>query len=401
MTARRVLISTISARNGGVPVMVNLAVDVLRQLGAEPVIAYYEPYSLNPSLSVPSFALGTRRPAAVAAEPMLNCETHAIGAWLPELEFTTYRLHRHWQAVIESCSAHVAVSGNILAALPLAMSGVPYLAWIASDWHGDRVDRVRQFGAARRLLDAALVRPVTRRSERRLLRTGQVVALSRYTAQRLASLAAPVNTPAVPVCPIGIDTALFLPAPARVEPGHIVFSGRSADPRKNIDLLLAALRVLASQGTQVRLTIVGGGANSDIAARLQRFGVHNLVRYVPHLNRTELVPLLSSADVFALPSHQEGLCIAALEAMACGAPVVSTRCGGPEEFVLPGVNGELVDFDADAMALALEAIVTDRARHTRYSAAARDCVQANYSMDFAQAQLRRELLRVFPALASA
>ena len=54
--------------------------------------------------------------------------------------------------------------------------------------------------------------------------------------------------------------------------------------------------------------------------------------------------------MFVIPSHQEGLCIAALEAMACGCPVVSTRCGGPEEFVVEGRTGYLVPASPEAMA---------------------------------------------------
>ena len=50
MTAPRVLIATIAARTGGVPAMVRFAVGVLREMGCTPVIAYYEPYSVNPKL---------------------------------------------------------------------------------------------------------------------------------------------------------------------------------------------------------------------------------------------------------------------------------------------------------------------------------------------------------------
>lgn len=400
MTTPRVLVTTISARTGGVPVMVRFANRVLRELGAEPVIAYYEPYSMSPALSVPAFALGRRRPGAALAEPFDGCETHAIGAWLPELEFTTYRLHRHWRDVIASCSAHIAVSGNVLAALPLAMSNVPYLAWIASDWHGDRVDRVRGFSLPRRVLDTALVRPVMTRLERKLLCGGRALALSDFTSRRIAGV---TGRPEPAVCPTPVDTALFRPplSDESVEVGHIVFSGRVDDPRKNLDLLLEAVATLRGHGHAARLTICGGSLSSRLNASLDRLTLLEAVTVLPYLSHVDLAELLMTADVFALPSHQEGLCIAALEAMACGVPVVATRCGGPQEFVKPGVNGELVGFSADEMAEAIRRVVEDRSLRARYSRSARETVETRYSEPVATKVFRRELQHLSAALFAA
>jgi glycosyltransferase involved in cell wall biosynthesis len=61
--------------------------------------------------------------------------------------------------------------------------------------------------------------------------------------------------------------------------------------------------------------------------------------------------LYQEAKCFVLPSYEEGFGMVILEAMACGIPVVSTRCGGPNDIVLDGENGYLVDIgDVNAMA---------------------------------------------------
>ena len=53
----------------------------------------------------------------------------------------------------------------------------------------------------------------------------------------------------------------------------------------------------------------------------------------------EVVPLLSVADLFLLPSEQESFGLAALEAMACQVPVVASRVGGLPEVIDDGVTG--------------------------------------------------------------
>lgn len=380
---QRVLISTIAARSGGVPVMTGFAVTTLRSMGYEPVIAYYEPYSQSPQLSVPTLALGRRRPGAVAGEPMFDCETHAMGAWLPELEFTTYGLTPQWRALIESCSHHVAVSGNVLAARPLVLAGKKPLAWIATDWHGDRVNRVQTFGALRRVFDRCFVDPLTSRAERQLLRAVYPLALSRHTAKQLELIS---GQPVLSICPTPIDTSMFVPDANAVQPGHIVFSGRLDDPRKNVDLLVAAVVTLHRRGLPVRATLMGGGKKENLLERLKNEGERSLFNVLSYAQKRDLVHVLRQADVFAVPSHQEGLCISALEAMACGAPVVSTRCGGPEEFVIPGETGDLVGFASNEMASAIERIVRDRTKRVALSQQAIELVRERYSNDYATAQ---------------
>lgn len=376
----RVLVSTIAARSGGVPVMTGFAVETLRGMGFEPVIAYYEPYSQSPQLSVPTLALGRRRPGTVAGEPMFGCETHAMGAWLPEFEFTTYGLTPQWRKLIDSCAHHIAVSGNVLAARPLVLAGKKPLAWIATDWHGDRVNRVQTFSPLRRVFDRAFVDPLTSRVERVLLRAVHPLALSRHTAKQLESVS---GEPVSSICPTPIDTDVFVPDPSAVEPGHIVFSGRLDDPRKNVGLFVDAVVALYRRGLSVRATLMGGGTKEKLLEGLTDEGEISLFTVITFAEKQDLVRILQSADVFAVPSHQEGLCISALEAMACGAPVVSTRCGGPEEFVIPGETGDLVGFESNEIADAIERIVRDRMQRDAQSHRSISLVRERYSNEFA------------------
>ena len=78
-------------------------------------------------------------------------------------------------------------------------------------------------------------------------------------------------------------------------------------------------------------------------ALARSLGVRDDVQFLGE--QDQVVPLLSAADVFLLPSSQESFGLAALEAMACEVPVVASRIGGLPEVVEDGVTGFLHDPD--------------------------------------------------------
>jgi glycosyltransferase involved in cell wall biosynthesis len=75
------------------------------------------------------------------------------------------------------------------------------------------------------------------------------------------------------------------------------------------------------------------------------------IQWSPGLPHPQLAARLQSADLFILPSLEEGLARTALEAMACGLPVIVTPNTGANDFVQSGVSGEIVPLrDPDAIA---------------------------------------------------
>jgi asparagine synthase (glutamine-hydrolysing) len=390
----RVLVSTLPPWAGGVRTMTQFVLDRLEEGGFQPVLAYYLPYSVDPALSVPAFALGRRKVRERQFRDEAGMEIHEIGTWLPELEFMHYQPTTLWKEVVTSCRFHVAVSGNCLAALPYARLRIPFLNWVATPWRDDRRQREASFNPARRVLDSGLVRPVTTRFERFVLRSGTLLALSEYTRHRLDLIA---GRPAVvDVMPNPIEQALFRPAPARVVPWRIGFTGRLNDPRKNIGLLLEAVALCLQRGRPVTAILIGGELLPRDRETLDRLGLQGNVEVHAHVQRDALPVLLQTLDAYVLPSTQEGLCIAALEAMACGCPVVSTRCGGPEEFVRDGETGYLIGFDAREMADAVEKVVADRAIRSALSEGAQRMVAARYSLQSAMSTFWRAFEKAFP-----
>jgi glycosyltransferase involved in cell wall biosynthesis len=396
MTRPRALISTIEPIDGGVPTMTRCLAGMLEELGIEPVFAWYEPWSRRPDLSVPlpSLLRGCH-PGERICSAYGEHEAHGLGAWLPELEFTHYLPRRSWRELIASCRWHLAVTGNPLCAVPYARLGLPFLAWVATPWAADRSDRVRTFSRPRRLLDRGLNAPVLRRLERSVLRApgARILALSAYTAAELEAIAGR-QMDGILLMPV--NTQCYRPEPSRRRPWRLGFCGRWLDPRKDIDLLLRATSLLAQRGHPVELVLAGENDPEPLRARWQDLGLGGRVHTHPHLGPEALATVLQGLDLFVIPSHQEGLCIAALEAMACGVPVVSTRCGGPQTYVLPDRTGLLVERDAEDLAAAVVAIAEDRARRDSMGAAALDWVRQNATPEAARSLVCRHLQALAP-----
>jgi glycosyltransferase involved in cell wall biosynthesis len=95
-----------------------------------------------------------------------------------------------------------------------------------------------------------------------------------------------------------------------------------------------------------------------------------------------VLPLLSSADVFLLPSAQESFGLAALEAMACEVPVVASHVGGLPEVIEDGVSGFLhPPDDLDGMARSVVNLLIDPDLHQRVAAAAASRVRELFCVD--------------------
>jgi N-acetyl-alpha-D-glucosaminyl L-malate synthase BshA len=117
--------------------------------------------------------------------------------------------------------------------------------------------------------------------------------------------------------------------------------------------------------------MVGDGPDVAEATRLARaLGVGEDVEFLGE--QDQVVPLLSAADVFLLPSVQESFGLAALEAMSCEVPVVASSVGGLPEVVEDGVSGFLRDpDDLEGMAASALRLLTDEALHRRVAEAGR------------------------------
>ena len=121
---------------------------------------------------------------------------------------------------------------------------------------------------------------------------------------------------------------------------HLVFAGQLGS-RKGVDVLLDSLAMLDADTPNWRATLAGGGDAGPFQRQAEAAGIAHKVTLPGWLGEEDVGRLMSSADIFVLPSRAENQPIAILEAMARGLPVVSTTVGAIPEQVEDGVSGLL------------------------------------------------------------
>lgn len=119
---------------------------------------------------------------------------------------------------------------------------------------------------------------------------------------------------------------------------------------KGHDTLLEALSLLRSRGLDVKLDFVGDGSLIENYRRMAiQLNIHNHVKFHGLKSAgTEVWDILDCSDIFVLPSRQEGLPRALIEAMARGLPCLGTSVGGVPELL----KSEYMISPGDALGLA-------------------------------------------------
>jgi colanic acid/amylovoran biosynthesis glycosyltransferase len=194
---------------------------------------------------------------------------------------------------------------------------------------------------------------------------------------------------------MSVDTDRFSPPQLpRTNDGslRILDVGRLV-PEKGAPVLLDAVAQLAGRGVEVELRLVGGGElEAQLGAEIERRGLKDRVVLVGPVGQDEILAQYHWADVFCLPSFQEGLPVVLMEAMATELPVVTTPINGIPELVKDGCNGPLVaPGRADLLADALAELAMDPERRRHLGEQARRDVVAGFALDACAAAQQRFL----------
>jgi glycosyltransferase involved in cell wall biosynthesis len=217
-------------------------------------------------------------------------------------------------------------------------------------------------------------RRMVQRVEEEYALADRIRVSSAWAKQSMISRGVPADK--ISVIPQVIDLSRFTPPvnrPPASGPLRVCYVG-SLDLRKGFVYLLRAVRAIRN----VSLHIVG--ATGDRASRrlFAREQAGLSVSAVPG----DPVPAYHAAELFVLPSLEDGFGFVVAEAMACGLPVVVTDQCGAAELVSPGKTGWVVPAgDSDALAAAIADALAHRADLAEMGRAARATVERRMGID--------------------
>lgn len=167
------------------------------------------------------------------------------------------------------------------------------------------------------------------------------------------------------------------------EPCRIYTCGR-LHPVKGHRYLFEALALLRRRGRDVKLQVAGGqegvsGYREELQEQIRSLGLESAVEFLGAVSEERHRQAIGEAHVFVLASLDEGISVAAMEAMAMQTPAVVTDVGGMRELVEPGVDALMVPAkDPEALATAIESILDDSALALRLSERSRQKVARDF-----------------------
>jgi L-malate glycosyltransferase len=151
-----------------------------------------------------------------------------------------------------------------------------------------------------------------------------------------------------------------------------------------------------------KLILVGDGPDRSSAEQLARdLEIFDDVKFLG--KQLELVPILSAADLFLIPSQSESFGLSALEAMACELPVIASSVGGLPELVVHGETGFIAEIgDVERMGKYAIDLLSNEQKYSMFAAACRRRAETSFG---AQAvvdqyeQYYRQVLEEQPVMA--
>lgn len=289
---------------------------------------------------------------------------------------------------------NVAVGGGNQTALPFLLEGRPYSLWV-SNTVDDEYQELFKGRTNRRDLKSfisyRLLRPATRTLEKAIFNKAQTVLVESKYSIGIISKSYKIAPQSLIHLPYPMDCRPRSGAPAIVPGKYILFVGRVDDLRKNVQMLARAFARI--NDPTLRLVLAGptkvDGPTSRLLAQL---GIVDQTVLPGFVDDSFLHNLFENARVFVMPSLQEGLCNAVVEALSHSLPVVATRCGGVEDSITDGENGFLVNInDVETMAEKLRWLCDDDLLWQKLSSGAARHVEQVHSWEIFLSVLRRQL----------
>jgi len=191
----------------------------------------------------------------------------------------------------------------------------------------------------------------------------------------------------VPIIPNGVDRTQFagVPRDKNAVPAIGFLYGSAW---KEPDFAVKVIDKL--QVRYPKLRVIAFGAKRMLPRH--RRAIKRL-EYHSYPDQNVIPTLYGGVDCWFVPSSSEGFGMPGIEAAACYCPVVSTRCGGPEDYVMDGVNGYLVDVGSTQQMVKAISRVLDLDNHEwRAMSSHSKRIADNFTWDASAEKLERALI---------
>jgi glycogen(starch) synthase len=217
-----------------------------------------------------------------------------------------------------------------------------------------------------------------------------IVTISKYSVEKIQKCYA-VDEAKVRIVPNGVDPEKFklLEDQEAIKRQFglgnepcVLFVG-SLIPRKGLPFLVEAAEKIVKEYSETKFVIAGEGPlKNQLLSNLATANLSGNFKFLGNVKEDMLPAVYNCADVFALPSIQEGQGIVLLEAQASAKPVVAFDVGGVNEAVRNGETGLLVKRgDTGELADALLKLLSDKALREKMGANGRRFVTENFTWD--------------------
>ena len=175
----------------------------------------------------------------------------------------------------------------------------------------------------------------------------------------------------------GVDTDFYKPGARTVadrqKEFRILLASRLTK-RKGFKYAIEAFAKLVKKYPQITMRIAGGEGNAteELKEQVQKLKLEDKIKFTGLYNKDESAEIYNWADVFVMPSLNEGMSNNLLEALASGLPVLMTPTGGAEELVNNGQNGYLIKMkDVNSIVEKLDFLINNPQKCEEFGKASR------------------------------
>ncbi len=220
-----------------------------------------------------------------------------------------------------------------------------------------------------KLLDAL----VFQRLSRKIWKRAKVVVANSEGLKQLALKTNPNQK--IEVIYNGVDTNMFRPIDESSQQFTIISTSRF-EKRKGLQYLIEGFARFYKKHDEGKLRLIGEGDQQlELEKLVRNLGIKDVVEFVGALDRSEMPEWYQKADVFVLPSLNEGMSNCLLEAMASGLAAIATDTGGTKELV-DETNGSIVKKEnSNDVARALEELFSNKNELARMKSLSRQKAQ--------------------------